>query len=245
MNRNTASAALLVACAFVAATAGCSANGSGTLTVTPGPGAPATVSSAVPTGNPSDSGATPGPGSAPVSPGSGGSPDAGGSQASGADAPGAGGGSAAPAASAPAVAPIAECTNGQIRVRVESMPPNKNHIGSALIFETTGDTSCWVIGFPGVDMWAPNNNWVHAERSMKGFLGGTNPDFSYSAPQQVTIKPGQPARAVVEGTTTTDAGLPCPVSHTLNVTPPDMTATQPVETGNMFPCNVLVHPITS
>ncbi|WP_169813406.1 DUF4232 domain-containing protein [Nocardia vaccinii] len=173
------------------------------------------------------------PGGVQVSPGSGGAPDSGGSRPSAADAPG-----------LPTVAPIAECANGQIHVRAENLAvSNRNHVGTALIFETTGDTACWMVGFPGVDMWAPNNNWEHAQRSLQGFLGG-NPDHSYSAPQQVTIKPGRPAHAIVEGTTTTDAGKPCPVSHTLNVTPPDMTATQPVETGNMFPCNVLVHPIT-
>ncbi|MFE3060436.1 DUF4232 domain-containing protein [Nocardia sp. NPDC059239] len=240
MKRNTAGVAVLAG-VLVAVTAGCTANGNGSLTVSPGP---ATVSSSVPTGGPTGSGGTPAPSGAPASPGSGGSPDSGGGQPSGGGSPVAGDGSTGTTAPTPTVAPIAECTNGQIHVRAENLAAlNQNYAGTALIFETTGDTSCWMVGYPGVDMWAPGNNWVHARRSLYSAVYGQNPDHSFLTPQQVTIKPGQPAHAIVESTTT-DNGRPCPVSHTLNVTPPDMTATQPVETGSMYPCSVVIHPIT-
>ncbi|MGW4126379.1 DUF4232 domain-containing protein [Nocardia sp. NPDC004711] len=238
MMRNAAGVAVLAG-VLVAVTAGCTANGNGSLTVSPGP---ATVSNSVPTGGPTGSGGTPAPSGAPASPGPGGSPDSSGGQPSGAGVPG--DGSTGTPAPTPTVAPITECTNGQIHVRAENLAAlNQNYAGTALIFETTGDTSCWMVGYPGVDMWAPGNNWVHARRSLYSAVWGQNPDHSFLTPQQVTIKPGQPAHAIVESTTT-DNGRPCPVSHTLNVTPPDMTATQPVETGSMYPCSVVIHPIT-
>ncbi|MFJ4650501.1 DUF4232 domain-containing protein [Nocardia sp. NPDC088792] len=239
MKRNTVGGAVLAGM-LVAVTAGCTANGSGTVSLSPGP---ATVSASVPAGGPTGSGGTPAPTSAPAQD-SGGAPDSGGGQPSGGGDP-AGGGPTGNPAPTPTVAPIAECANGQIHVRAEDLSgSNKNYTGTNLIFETTGDTTCWMVGYPGVDMWAPGDKWVHAARSLYSAVYGQNPDHSFSNPQQVTIKPGQPAHAIVESTVT-DNGRPCPISHTLNVTPPDMTATQPVETGSMHPCSVVIHPITS
>ncbi|WP_460723106.1 DUF4232 domain-containing protein [Nocardia heshunensis] len=144
----------------------------------------------------------------------------------------------------PTVAPISECANGQIRVRAEDMPPTTlNYTGTRLIFELTGDTPCWLNGYPGVDMWAPGDKWVHAYRLDASAAYSTNPDHSLPGPQQITIKPGQPAHAIVENLIN-DNGHPCAVSHTLKVTPPDMTAMQEVETGVMHPCSVNVHAIT-
>ncbi|MVU81654.1 DUF4232 domain-containing protein [Nocardia sp. ET3-3] len=207
--------AVLFAGALTAVTTGCTPDGSVSVTVSPAP-----TTGAASTGTPTG----------------GGQSGDGGAQA--------GDGGASTGTPAPTAAPVSECTNGQIHVRAENLDGgNKNYNGTLLIFETTGDASCWLVGYPGVDMWSPGDKYVHASRTQYSAVFGQNPDHSWVTPQQITVKPGQPAHAVLENTVT-DNGRPCPISHTLNVTPPDMTATQPVETGAVHPCSVVIHPIT-
>ncbi len=221
---------------LAAITTGCAAKGTGTLTVSPGPAT--TTAASTGTGETNTQDGAPVPTGAPAPAGA---PDPG-SQSSGTDA-GIGDATGTPAPP-PAPGPVAECTDGQIHIRAEDISGvNPNYNGTRLIFETTGTTSCWLRGYPAVTMWAPGDTWVHASRALNSAVYGQNPDHSWNDPQQITIDPGQPAHAIVENTVT-DNGRPCPVSHTLNVTPPDLTATQPVETAAIHPCMVVVHPIT-
>ncbi|RMI33617.1 DUF4232 domain-containing protein [Nocardia stercoris] len=252
--------AVLAAGVVAAITSGCSASGTATLTVTPVP--TTTTATPVPTTTAATSAGTGGAnaqGSAPGSVGTGGTniqdsgPGPAGTGGTSAQATGGAPDPSTPAdtgtagattTSAPPPAPAAECVDGQIHIRAEDISgANPNFDGTRLIFETTGNTSCWLRGFPAVTMWSPGDTVVHASTSLHSAVYGQNPDFSWNDPAQITIAPGQPAHAVVENTVT-DNGRPCPISHTLNVTPPDMMASQPVETAAIHPCSVVVHPVT-
>ncbi|WP_433722759.1 DUF4232 domain-containing protein [Nocardia sp. CA-129566] len=223
MNRLAVGVALVVGAVVVGA-AGCS-------TSNPPSTSAASKSSAVPTTGPtavatsSNAAANP-----PSSGGSPGAPDSGGS-------PGSGNGS--PDTPTATDTPIPECSNGQVAVSAAPMTPNKTHSGVQLEFASVGGVSCRMIGYPGVDLLTMYGQPVHAQRTLRGFMGG-QPD-TFPTPLPVVVKPGHPAHAVLEGSSLQDDGRPCPIAKTILVTPPDLTDTHTLQ-NDAYLCDMQIHP---
>ncbi len=108
------------------------------------------------------------------------------------------------------------------------------HRGVELTFTLAADKPpCTISGYPGVDT-GEGGPVLHAERTPYGYMGGL---------PVVTVLPGRPARAVVEGSAMGDAGRDCPLYTSLAVTAPNSTGTRTVHTA-IDTCTLQVHPVT-
>jgi hypothetical protein len=102
-----------------------------------------------------------------------------------------------------------------------------------------GAAKCSLAGFPRVDSDA-GGPLLRAESTPRGYMGGVPEDIDY--PQTITVAPGAPAHAVVEG----DAvdGYPCPTYTALQVALPDATEAFTVP-ATIAACALQVHPVTA
>jgi hypothetical protein len=112
-----------------------------------------------------------------------------------------------------------------------------------ILFKNTANTSCSLAGYPGVaGLDASGTQIIQAKRTPGGYMGGLTPgDTTVTA---VTLRPGQTASAMVEGTDAPrGSATSCPKLSGLLVTAPNTrTSTRlPVAPGD---CTGLeVHPV--
>lgn len=138
-------------------------------------------------------------------------------------------------------APVA-CSTGQIQVSNGGEQAAAGHRRVLLVLSlTAGVTPCTLTGYPGV-MSGAGGPVVHAEWTPAGYMGGAGP----GTPPVVTVSPGQPGYAVVEGAAVDneDPDRPCPTYTELHVIPPDTTDPITVAT-RIDTCRLQVHPVTS
>ncbi|WP_227982179.1 DUF4232 domain-containing protein [Nocardia spumae] len=148
---------------------------------------------------------------------------------------------ASPAPTTTSEAPTAACGPGQLDLGAQTMSPGMMHRGVALTFTLAADTPpCTIGGYPGVDT-DEGGPVLHAERTPRGYMGGL--PQGDDAPPVVTVLPGRPARAVVEGSAMGPAGEDCPLYTSLVVTVPNSTETRTVHT-TIDTCALQVHPVT-
>ncbi|MFI8974467.1 DUF4232 domain-containing protein [Nocardia asteroides] len=149
-----------------------------------------------------------------------------------------GGPTSPPSAPVPDSAPA--CADGQVLVGGGPVTAGAGHQGLTLRFWLVGASApCALTGYPGVD--AVGDDTVSATRTLRGYLGGLPP--GQSAPATVILTQDRGGEAVVEGTSTDPAGLPCPAYGELRVTAPDTTDTVPIAEA-LTVCDFAVHPIT-
>lgn len=133
------------------------------------------------------------------------------------------------------------CTAAQIVVTALPLRAGAGHRGVPLEFSLTpGSAPCTLTGYPGVDSSAGGPP-IHAQRTLRGYLGGLPEDVD--APPTVTLAPGSPAEAIVEGVAVDADGNPCPTYTGLWVTPPDTSGTVGVPVV-IDTCELQVHPVT-
>ncbi|MFI5497616.1 DUF4232 domain-containing protein [Nocardia asteroides] len=149
-----------------------------------------------------------------------------------------GGPTSPPSAPVPDSAPA--CADGQVLVGGGPVTAGAGHQGLTLRFWLVGASApCALTGYPGVD--AIGDDTVSATRTLRGYLGGLPP--GQSAPATVILTQDRGGEAVVEGTSTDPAGLPCPAYGELRVTATDTTDTIPIAEA-LTVCDLAVHPIT-
>jgi hypothetical protein len=152
---------------------------------------------------------------------------------------------AAAAIALPATAqagPTPPCSSGQVQVSNGGEQAASGHRDVTLTFSLAPDTApCTFTGYPGVDSGA-GGPLLHADRTLSGFMGG----LRVPTPPTVTLLPGQPVYAVVEGVAADrrDFEHKCPTYTDFQVTPPDTTETVTVPAA-MDTCELQVHPVGS
>ncbi|WP_245921227.1 DUF4232 domain-containing protein [Nocardia nova] len=138
-------------------------------------------------------------------------------------------------------AAVAACRPRQLDITAHTLSPGMMHRGVELSFALAADTPpCTIGGYPGVDT-GEGGPVLHARRTPRGYMGGLPRDDD--TPPVVTVLPGRPARAVVEGSAMGPAGEDCPLYTSLDVTAPDSTDTRTVHT-TIDTCALEVHPVT-
>ncbi|WP_147471460.1 DUF4232 domain-containing protein [Nocardia stercoris] len=158
-------------------------------------------------------------------------------------------GSAAPhpatGTSVPAGNPVSPCGSGKVGVFVQSAGSGAGHTGAEIIFSLPApdNIACTLTGYPGVDIVDTTGTVHHAERTLRGYLGGL-PQGDDTLPT-VVVRPGHPAHALFEGTAARNgSGESCGTAKSTQVTPPDSTATESFSTG-VYLCNLQIHPVTA
>ena len=134
------------------------------------------------------------------------------------------------------------CASAQ--VVVTALPPlaGAGHRGVPLLFSLAPEAgACTLTGYPGVDSGA-GGPLIHAGRTLRGYLGGL--PIGVDIPPTVTVSPGHPAQAVVEGLAVDADGNQCPTYTDLLVTAPDSTDTVTVP-AVIDTCQLQVHPVTT
>jgi len=138
-------------------------------------------------------------------------------------------------------AAVAACRPRQLDIAAHTLSPGMMHRGVELTFTLAADTPpCTIGGYPGVDT-GEGGPVLHARRTPRGYMGGL--PSGDDTPPTVTVLPGRPARAVVEGSAMGPAGEDCPLYTSLAVTAPDSTDTHTVHT-TIDTCALEVHPVT-
>ncbi|MEV5646893.1 DUF4232 domain-containing protein [Nocardia sp. NPDC052254] len=136
---------------------------------------------------------------------------------------------------------ISACGPRHLDIGAQTMSPGMMHRGVELTFTLAADTPpCTISGYPGVDT-GEGGPVLHAERTPRGYLGGLPADDD--TPPVVTVLPGRPARAVVEGSAMGPDGKDCPLYTSLVVTVPNSTESRTVHT-TIDTCALQVHPVT-
>ncbi|MCC3313302.1 DUF4232 domain-containing protein [Nocardia africana] len=136
---------------------------------------------------------------------------------------------------------VAPCRPRQLDTTAHTLSPGMMHRGVELTFALAADTPpCTIAGYPGVDT-GEGGPVLHARRTPRGYMGGLPRDDD--TPPVVTVLPGRPARAVVEGSAMGPAGEDCPLYTSLVVTAPDSIDTRTVHT-TIDTCALEVHPVT-
>jgi hypothetical protein len=95
------------------------------------------------------------------------------------------------------------------------------HVAIVVLFRNTGNATCRIGGYPGVDGVLSDGQQVPATRSLNGYAGGV---LSGTAPI-FELAPSQEASSMVEGLNVSHSGAPCPHFNAFLVTPPGSTAT--------------------
>ncbi|MEU6559684.1 DUF4232 domain-containing protein [Nocardia nova] len=138
-------------------------------------------------------------------------------------------------------AAIAACGPRQLEIGAQAMSPGMLHRGVELSFTLVADTPpCTISGYPGADT-GEGGPVLHAERTPRGYMGGL--PQGDDTPPVVTVLPGRPARAVVEGSAMGPDGKDCPLYTSLAVTAPNSTDTRTLHT-TIDTCALQVHPVT-
>lgn len=146
----------------------------------------------------------------------------------------------APAAAADPAHPP-PCRSGQVTVAAGAPEVGAGHRGVPLIFSLApGADACTLTGYPGVDSGS-GGPLLHAQRTLRGYLGGL--PSGVDQPPTVTVSPGAPAVAVVEGIAFDSSGAQCPTYTDLHVTAPDTTQTFVVP-ATIDTCALQIHPVT-
>ncbi|WP_286171862.1 DUF4232 domain-containing protein [Mycobacterium sp. BK086] len=134
------------------------------------------------------------------------------------------------------------CAPAQLVVTALPMQAGVSHRGVPLVFALApGADPCTLTGYPGVDS-GTGGPLLHARRTLRGYLGGL--PSGVDIPPTVTLGPGHPAQAMVEGVAVDADTNQCPTYTDLLVTPPNTTGTVTVP-ATIDTCQLQVHPVTS
>ncbi|MBB3753103.1 hypothetical protein FHT44_005622 [Mycolicibacterium sp. BK634] len=134
------------------------------------------------------------------------------------------------------------CAPEQLVVTALPMQAGVSHRGVPLVFALApGAGACTLTGYPGVDS-GTGGPLLHARRTLRGYLGGL--PSGVDVPPTVTLGPGHPAQAMVEGIAVDADTNQCPTYTDLLVTPPNTTGTVTVP-ATIDTCQLQVHPVTS
>ena len=115
------------------------------------------------------------------------------------------------------------CENGQIAVTVRPAGAAAGSSGQVIGFVNVSRVACTLTGYPGVAVLdAQRRQVIQAQRQLMGMLGGLA-NGSTTLPT-VTLRPGQSASAMVEGTDNPEGtATSCICYPSLLVTPPNLT----------------------
>lgn len=115
------------------------------------------------------------------------------------------------------------CENGQIAVTVLSNGAAAGSIGQVFGFVNVSKVACTLTGYPGVaGLDAQGRQVIQARRQLMGMLGGLA--NGATTPPTVTLRPGQSASAMVEGSDNpVGTATSCTYYPSLLVTPPNLT----------------------
>ncbi|WP_083913431.1 DUF4232 domain-containing protein [Nocardia concava] len=142
----------------------------------------------------------------------------------------------------PTDTPIAACAPGQVDVTAQNMGAATSHYGLTLVFSIANPAqACTLTGYPGMDEITETGEVVHAERTLRGFIGGL-PEGNDKEPT-VVVKSGHPARAVAESVACGVLDKPDPKVAKVEVTPPNSTDTRVID-KSLTVCNLKIHPVT-
>jgi type IV pilus biogenesis protein CpaD/CtpE len=134
------------------------------------------------------------------------------------------------------------CAPEQLVVTALPMQAGVSHRGVPLVFTLApGASPCTLTGYPGVDS-GTGGPLLHARRTLRGYLGGL--PSGVDIPPTVTVAPGHPAQAMVEGVAVDADTNQCPTYTDLLVTAPDTTGTVTVP-ATIDTCDLQVHPVTA
>ncbi|MBQ1020765.1 DUF4232 domain-containing protein [Micromonospora sp. D93] len=112
-----------------------------------------------------------------------------------------------------------QCTTAQLTVTLGSEDAASGHRSVAVVFRNSGDATCRLTGYPGVDaLGGDGKTLAHAERTRRGYMGGP---AGTGRPPTVTLRPGESASALVEASGFRADGTACKPYVSLLVTPPD------------------------
>lgn len=140
----------------------------------------------------------------------------------------------------------ASCTGSEIKVTLGSGGAAMSHDGIALVFTNTSSHACTMQGYPGAAIMKGSTVLVNAARTLNGYIGD---ERQLSSAPLVTLAPGFKASAMVESLA--NAGETCYPSGTgtLEVTPPNTTATVSLTTLTVGSGGVCagfeVHPVVA
>jgi Protein of unknown function (DUF4232) len=149
-------------------------------------------------------------------------------------------------ASSHAVSGTAPCTGSEIKVSLGSGGAAMSHDGIALVFTNTSSHACTLQGYPGAAIMKGSTLLVNATRTLNGYIGD---ERQLSSAPLVTLAPGFKASAMVESLA--NAGETCYPNGTgtLEVTPPNTTATVSLRTLTVGSGGVCagfeVHPVVA
>jgi hypothetical protein len=115
------------------------------------------------------------------------------------------------------------CENGQIAVTFRPAGVAAGSSGQVIGFVNVSSVTCTLTGYPGVaGLDAQGRQVIQAQRQLVGMLGGLA-NGSTTLPT-VTLRPGQSASAMVEGTDNpVGTATSCIYYPSLLVTPPNLT----------------------
>jgi hypothetical protein len=149
-------------------------------------------------------------------------------------------------ASSHAVSGTAPCTGSEIKVSLGSGGAAMSHDGIAVVFTNTSSHACTLQGYPGAAIMKGSTVLVNATRTLNGYIGD---ERQLSSAPLVTLAPGFKASAMVESLA--NAGETCYPNGTgtLEVTPPNTTATVSLRTLTVGSGGVCagfeVHPVVA
>jgi len=115
------------------------------------------------------------------------------------------------------------CKNGQIAVTVRDAGAAAGSTGQVIGFVNVSKVACTLTGYPGVaGLDAQGRQVIQAQQQLMGMLGGLA--NGATTPPTVTLRPGQSASAMVEGTDNpVGTATSCTYYPSLLVTPPGLT----------------------
>lgn len=208
-------ASAVAALTLVALVAGCGSSGT-TSSPTKSPAPPTTSVAPPPPAAPSTTSVAPPPSPAPSSTSSAGS------SANPAPVPGDG---------------RTACPTNQLSISDKPASGGLGHFGIVLVFVNHGST-CTLTGYPGVDGVNGGTTVIHAQRTLRGPLGGATSTMA------VTLAAGASASALLEGSVGPQPGQQCARYTSLLVTPPNNQ--QSVTLSVRAPiCSPQIHPVVT
>jgi hypothetical protein len=168
----------------------------------------------------------------------------GGSSAGAGSGPGGGPGAPTSGAQAGSGSRTPACGNADIKVSLGRGGAAMSHDASALQFTNVGSHTCTLQGYPGAAVMNGSALVLDATRTLNGYVGD---ERQLGSAPLVTLAPGAVASAMLEWVG--DAGEPCYSngSGTLEVTPPNTTATVALRPLTVGPAGVCagfeIHPV--
>ena len=138
------------------------------------------------------------------------------------------------------------CTGSQIKVTLGQSSAGMSHDAEPLVFTNTSSTTCTMQGYPGAAIMSGSTVVLNATRTLNGYIGD---ERQLSSAPLITLAPGATASAMLESLA--NAGETCyPTgSGTLEVTPPNTTATTSLTSmtvgTNGICADFQVHPVVA